>query len=69
MTNKEEKLKNIKFIKDFSKITVVKACSEEHIKTSNLYTLHISKENLERIKNNIDNKIKELYKDYEDSTL
>lgn len=63
-----DKLKNITFIKNFNKITVVKACEEEKIKTSNLYTLHVSKEKLQRLKNNIDNKIKELYEAYNENS-
>lgn len=63
-----DKLKNLTFIKDFSKITVVKACKEEKIKTNNLYTLHVSKEKLQRLKDNIDNKIKELYEAYNENS-
>lgn len=70
MTDKENKLKNVQFLKDFNKITVTKACIEENVKDSNLYTLKASKESIQRIKDNIDRKIKELYEVYdEDSSL
>lgn len=62
-----EKLRDIQFIKNFSKITVRGACKEENVKSPNLYTLEISKENLKRVKENIDRKIKDLYKDYDET--
>ena len=64
-----DKLKNVEFIKNFNKITVIKACQEENVKKSNLYNMTTSKEKIERIKLNIDRKIKELYQDYENNTL
>lgn len=66
--DKEDKLKNVEFLKGFSNITVAKACREENVKTSNLYTLQASRESIERIKNNIDKKIKDLYEDYNESS-
>ena len=70
MKDKEEKLKNVQFLKDFNKITVKSACTEENVRDSNLYTLKASKESIQRIKDNIDRRIKELYEDYnEDSSL
>lgn len=67
--SKKDKLKNIKFLKNFNKITVSKACEEEQIDRSNLYSMKTSSENIQRIKNNIDNKIKDLYKDYGNNSL
>lgn len=64
-----DKLKNVEFIKNFNKITVIKACQEENVKKSNLYNMTTSKEKIERIKLNIDRKIKELYQDYENNSL
>lgn len=70
MTDKDDKLKNVQFLKDFNKITIKKACDEEGVYDSNLYTLKASRESIERVKNNIDKRIKELYEEYnEDSTL
>ena len=67
---KKDKLKDLQFLKNFSKITIKGACKEENIKKNNVYTLKISKENLNRIKANIDNKINKLYEEYnENSTL
>ena len=67
--SKKDKLKDIKFLKDFNKITVSKACEEERINRSNLYSMKTSSDNIKRIKNNIDNKIKDLYKDYGNDSL
>lgn len=65
-----DKLKDIKFIRDFNNITFKKVCEEEKVYTINFYRMEISKEKLHNIKLNIDNKIKKLYEDYnEDSTL
>ena len=65
-----DKRKKVEFIKSVGKITVLGVCKEEHVKTSNFYSLKVSNETLERIKSNIDKKIKDLYEGYnEDSTL
>lgn len=70
MTDKENKMKNVQFLKDFNKITVIRACKEENVRDSNLYTLKASKESIQRIKDNIDKRIKELYEVYnEDNSL
>lgn len=70
MSDREEKIKNVEFIKDFNKITVAKACIEENVKDANLYTLKASLESIKRIRSNIDRKIKELYEVHnEDNTL
>ena len=63
MEDVKDKLKNVEFIKNFSKITVIGACREEHVEKSNLYKLTASKESIQRIKDNIDRKIKFLYED------
>lgn len=65
------KEKELNFIKGISNIKITELCKEEKVKTSNLYTLKVSKEKLHNIKVNIDNKIKDLYKEYDetDSTL
>lgn len=66
----EDKLKNVQFLKDFNKITVTRACKEENVRDSNLYTLKASAESIQRIKDNIDRRIRELYEGYnEDSSL
>lgn len=69
--NNNDKLKDVKFIKDFNKITLKKVFEEEEADTSNFYKLEISKEKLHNIKLNIDSKIKKLYEDYynESNTL
>lgn len=59
-----DKLKNIEFLKDFSKITIKGACREENVTQQNVYTLKTTPEKIERIKKNIDRKIKELYEEY-----
>ena len=59
-----DKLKNVKFLKSFSKITISGACKEENVKQQNLYYLKTTPEKIERIKKNIDRKIKELYEEY-----
>lgn len=66
-----DKLKNIEFIKDFSKITVKKACEEEHVQRGDLYTLRASSEKIQRIKDNIRLRLKELESKYDskDNTL
>lgn len=66
MNDKDEKLKNVEFIKDFNKITVTRACKEENVKDANLYTLKASLESIKRIKENIDKRIKELYEAYDE---
>ena len=66
----EDKLKNVQFLKDFNKITVTRACREENVRDSNLYTLKASSESIQRVKDNIDKRIRELYEGYnEDSSL
>lgn len=70
MTDKETKMKNVQFLKNFNKITVTRACKEENVRDSNLYTLKASKESIQRIKDNIDRRIRELYEGYdEDNSL
>lgn len=69
MSLKDDKLKDLEFIKSFSRITVKKACEEEKIKMNNVYSLNISKENLQRIRKNIENKIKKLEENHENNTL
>lgn len=64
---KEEKIKNIKFIKGFSKISIKKACNEEGVKTQNLYTLKTTPEKIERIKKYIDKEINKLYEVYDET--
>ena len=65
-----DKKQILKFIKDFQNIHITNICEEEHVKTSNLYTLKVSQEKMNNIKNNIDNKIKKLYEvDNETNTL
>jgi len=61
-----EKLKNVQFLKDFSKITIKKACEEENVKRSNLYKLSTTPEKIQRIKDNIDRRLKELYEEYDE---
>lgn len=68
MTDKENKMKNVQFLKDFNKITVIRACKEENVRDSNLYTLKASKESIQRIKDNIDKRIKELYEGYNENS-
>lgn len=63
-----DKLKNIEFIKDFSKITVSSACREENVKKSNLYKMTTTPEKIQRIRENIEKRIKALY-DKDNSTL
>lgn len=58
-----EKQEIINFLKAFNQITVTNICKEEQVKTSNLYTMQVSKEKMNNIKNNIDNKIKKLYEE------
>ena len=66
----KEKRKKVEFIKSVGKITVRGVCKEENVKTSNFYSLKVSNDTLDRIKNNVDKKIKELYEGYnEDHTL
>ncbi len=66
-----DKLKNVEFIKDFSKITVKKACEEEQVQRGDLYTLKASPEKIRRVKENISLRLKELEAKYEskNSTL
>lgn len=65
------KEKDLNFIKGITSIKIIDLCKEEKVKTSNLYTMKVSKEKLHNIKENIDNKIKAAYKEYNetDSTL
>lgn len=70
MTDKDDKLKNVEFLKNFNKITIKKACNEEGVYDSNLYTLKASRESIQRVRDNIDRRIRELYEvENEDSTL
>lgn len=57
----DDKIKNYKFIKDFSKITVTKICKDLDINRQNVFTNKASSENIAKVKNEIDNKIKDLY--------
>ena len=66
----DTKKKKVEFIKSLGNITVRGLCKEENVKTSNFYSLKVSNETLERIKNNVDNRIKEIYESYDkDNTL
>lgn len=66
----DTKKKKVEFIKSLGNITVKGLCKEENVKTSNFYSLKVSNETLERIKNNVDNRIKEIYESYDkDNTL
>lgn len=62
----EEKKKDINFIRGFSNIRINKICEEEKISRGNLYTNKASASNIHIIKENIDNKIKKLYEDYDE---
>ena len=68
MTNK--KLKNVEFIKRVSNIKVSSECSKVNIDRSNFYKMEVSAEKLQRMKDNIDKEIKEIYSNYDkDTTL
>lgn len=70
MTDNDDKLKNVQFLKNFNKITIKKACNEEGVYDSNLYTLKASRESIQRVRDNIDRRIRELYEvENEDSAL
>ena len=49
------------YLKLFSKISISKICNELEIDKSNLYHLRISEEKMQKVVNNIDKKIQELY--------
>ena len=68
MTNK--KLKNVEFIKRVSNIKISSECSKVNIDRSNFYKMEVSAEKLQRMKDNIDKEIKEIYNNYDkDTTL
>ena len=66
----DDKIKDVKFIRGFNKITLKKICNEEKVDRNNFYKLEVSKEKIHNMKLNIDKKLKELYEDYDaESTL
>ena len=67
MNNK--KLKNVEFIKRVANIKVKTECDKVNVKRNNFYKLEVSAEKVQLIKDNIDKELKEIYKDYEDTTL
>lgn len=56
-----DKDKNFKFIKDFSEISVTKICSDLDINRSNIFSNRASAKNIEKVRNEIDKKIANLY--------
>ena len=67
ISNIKEKRKKVEYIKSIGNITVRGLCKEENVKTNNFYSLKVSNETLERIKNNVDKKIKEISEGYNES--
>ena len=66
----KKKLKNVEFIKRVSNIRVRTECNKEDVDTSNFYKMNVSLEKLQRIKDNIDKEIKDIYNEYnKDTTL
>lgn len=63
-TNISSKEKNLKFIKDFSKIKISNICKELNIDKSNLWRGTLSNEKIEIIKNEIIKKYEEIKKDH-----
>ena len=66
--SKNEKMKDIIFIKTITNVNIRGVCSEENVKPQNFYKLKVSAEKLHNIKNNIDKKIKEAYIEYDKDT-
>lgn len=62
-----EKEKDLNFLKDFSKITITKACKQEKICKANVYRLQVSKEHLRNIKENIKIQINSLLEKYDET--
>lgn len=66
MKEKNKKEKDLQFIKGITSITVESLCKEEKIATANLYTLLASEKRIHNIKENIDQKIKKVYGEYDE---
>lgn len=62
MKDSEEKIKDLEFIKNFSNIKVSKICEELKISRGNLYTARTSKENIKKVRNEIEKRYNNLYK-------
>lgn len=54
--------KDLKFIKDFSKITIKKACETEQVNSSNLFAGRTKQENYKKVRSRIEKEIENLYK-------
>ena len=53
----------LEFIRGFAKITIKKVCQKAKVNYSNLYKGEVSRDNLEKIKNLLEEEIDNLYKD------
>lgn len=57
------KEKNLKFIKDFSKISVASICEELNVNKSNLWAGKASVKNTENVRKTIEKRVSELIED------
>ena len=64
----DDKYKDVKFINDFKNIKFYDICKEEKVIPQNYYKMEVSKEKLHNIKVNIDNKLKQLYEEYDENS-